>query len=332
MKLQITLYLLLLFSCSALFSQETIQIPDVAFEEALIDLKIDTNGLNGNILVSDANYVVNLNIEDPTNNKRFSKVYQKIKDLTGIEHFTNLKRLICFGNEITKLDLSKNEKLTFVNCSQNKITELDISNSPNLFFLSCDSNKLTSLKLGQKPELTEMYANSNNLTKLDLKGASVLATADISSNNINEILVSETVINSIPEGWYKDEKATYVTEFGKVQNKNKDQVNTSTETTTNQTPKTIQTPSTIQTPTTTAETTMTSENTTAPETTVVNKLPEVKTYGEDFKRSVVSEYEKNVLEKAYLQAKKEEIQRKYNIDIEVLSNWIKNYGKLPVKE
>lgn len=304
MKLRIPLCLMLLFSATA-FSQETIRIPDVAFEEALIDLEIDTNGLNGTILASDARYVVNLNIEDPANNKRLPKVHQKIKDLTGIEHFTNLKRLICFGNEIKKLDLSKNKNLTFVNCSQNKITELDVSNSPNLFFLSCDSNKLTSLKLGNKPELTELYANSNRLTKLDLKEATALNVIDVSANNISEVLVNETALNSIPEGWYKDEGTIYVTAFG----------NKSTGT-----------------PIVTAKTEITKNLQSSKETTVVTELPKTKTYDESFKRLVVSEYEKIVLQEAYLQAKKEEIQRKYNMDMEELSKWIKKFGKLPTQK
>lgn len=285
MKLFIPLSLALFFS-TAVFSQETISIPDVAFEEALIDLDIDTNGLNGSILVSDAKYVTNLNIHDPENNRLLPKVHSKIKSLKGIEHFTNLKRLICFGNEIEELDLSNNKELTFLNCGQNKITKLNVSNSPNLFFLSCDSNQLTSLNLGNKPKLVEIYCNSNRLSQLDLKGCTSLETIDASSNNLKEIVVNEAVFNNIPEGWYKDEKTAY-SATGEVQ--------------------------------------LTPETTT---TEIVEELPKTPVYDENFKRSVVAEYEKSVLNEQYLQQKKEEIQRKHNIDINEISNWINEYGKL----
>lgn len=75
-----------------IYSQETIRIPDIGLEECLINLKIDSNGLNGSITISDAEYVTNLNVNDPVTNKDLPNVYSKIKDLTGLESFPNLKR------------------------------------------------------------------------------------------------------------------------------------------------------------------------------------------------------------------------------------------------
>ena len=76
-----TAYFLLFLLTFNVVSQETIAILDIGLEECLIDLDIDSNGLNGNILVSDAKYVVNLNINDPITNKLLPNVHSKIKDL-----------------------------------------------------------------------------------------------------------------------------------------------------------------------------------------------------------------------------------------------------------
>lgn len=292
MKLILTLCCTFIFT--TIFSQETIRIPDVGFEEALIALDIDTNGLNGTILVSDARYVVNLNIFDPANNKDLKNVNSKIKDLTGIEYFTNLKRLVCYGNEISKLDLSKNKLLTFLNCSQNKLTELDVSNNPELFFMSCDGNKLSSLTLGIKSKLTELYCNANSIKNLNLKDCSVLEAIDISGNQIEKVIVSNTVINAIPEGWYKDDKTTYTTETEKTTNSSYSQ----------------------------------SSDTKSQVLNVSNvaKKPTAKVFDEAFKKQVVSEFEQGVSE--YTQTKRKELQLKYNIDSTTISDWILQYGKV----
>lgn len=44
-----------------------------------------------------------------------------ISDLKGIEHFTSLKKLLCYKNKLTSLDLSANKQLTEVDCYSNQI-------------------------------------------------------------------------------------------------------------------------------------------------------------------------------------------------------------------
>ena len=66
-----------------LFSQEFVAIPDPVFEQALIDLNIDSDGtLNQIILRSDAEATSSLNL-----------YHKDITNLTGIEAFTNLTYL-----------------------------------------------------------------------------------------------------------------------------------------------------------------------------------------------------------------------------------------------
>jgi len=96
---------LLLFSFTFMslagYSQK-INIPDKNFEQALVDLKIDTDGeVNGYLLKSDAQKVTFLDVSS-----------KKIKDLSGIEAFTSLSFLDCSNNQLSNLDLKSNIGLT----------------------------------------------------------------------------------------------------------------------------------------------------------------------------------------------------------------------------
>lgn len=51
----------------------------------------------------------------------------KLTSLKGIEFFTELTKLSCWGNHITELDLSHNTKLKELACYNNDLTRLDIS-------------------------------------------------------------------------------------------------------------------------------------------------------------------------------------------------------------
>ncbi|MEY8863277.1 leucine-rich repeat domain-containing protein [Tenacibaculum singaporense] len=284
-----------------IYSQETIRIPDIGLEECLINLKIDSNGLNGSITISDAEYVTNLNINDPVTNKDLPNVYSKIKDLTGLESFPNLKRLDCFGNEITKIDLSQSSSISFLNCSENKIERLDVSKNPNLTYISCDYNKLTSLILGENPNIQSLYASYNQLTTLDVSNCPNLESMDVTGNKIKTIIVSKEQLANIPQGWYKDEKTTYATSDGDIANNKVAEEIVIKE----------------------AETVKTTEE--KPEKTV--KKP-VQKYAESFIQLVVSEYEKSVLNETYLKQIREDLMHKYDIKDEEITKWIEQYSKL----
>ncbi|TDQ30310.1 leucine-rich repeat domain-containing protein [Tenacibaculum caenipelagi] len=297
MKAITPFYFALLFSFNA-FSQETIRIPDIGLEECLVNLKIDSNGLNGNITISDAEYVTNLNVDDPVTNKNLPNVYSKIKDLTGLESFPNLKRLDCYDNEITKMDLSQSSSISFLNCSKNKIGRLDVSKNPNLTYISCDSNKMSSLILGENTNLESLYASFNKLTTLDVSNCPNLVSMDVTGNNIKTIIVSEEQLANIPQGWYKDEKTTYATSSGAVTDKKVVVEKT--------TAKVEEKPAKVESP--------------------------VEKYTESFKQLIVSEYEKSVLNETYLKQIKEELTNKYKIDNTELTDWIQRYSKLPKAE
>ena len=61
-----------------------------------------------------------------------------IESLKGIEHFKELKKLYCFNNRLTELDVSKNTALVYLYCSTNRLTALDVSKNTKLKGLHCE--------------------------------------------------------------------------------------------------------------------------------------------------------------------------------------------------
>ena len=143
---------ILLFSSSQLRAQ-TAAIPDVYFEQALIDLGLDSI-LDSFVLTENINIVNTLD------------VYGKsISDLTDIQYFTALTQLNCSNNQLTSIDVAQNTGLAFLNCGDNGITSLDVSQNTGLAFLDCSNNQLSCLNIKNGPNTTivdEKLLASNN--------------------------------------------------------------------------------------------------------------------------------------------------------------------------
>ncbi len=128
MKTFITILILGLSTTS--FAQIT-QIPDTNFEQALIDLGIDSDGIvNGQVLTSDVETVISLNLN-----------HKGIDDITGIEDFAALEILDVTGNYLLVLDVSNNLQLKELYCSSDSagfnmpVSSLDLTNNTNLEIL-----------------------------------------------------------------------------------------------------------------------------------------------------------------------------------------------------
>ena len=65
---------------------------------------------------------------------------RNITDLRGIEYFTELTALWCYGNQLTTLNVSSNTELTTLSCSGNLLTSLDVSNNTKLSNFRCANN------------------------------------------------------------------------------------------------------------------------------------------------------------------------------------------------
>ncbi|MBP5513163.1 MAG: leucine-rich repeat domain-containing protein, partial [Bacteroidaceae bacterium] len=66
-----------------------------------------------------------------------------ISSLEGINVFTALERLLCYGNQLTTLDVSANTALQRLDCSGNQLTALDLSANTALQRLDCYSNQIS---------------------------------------------------------------------------------------------------------------------------------------------------------------------------------------------
>ncbi len=163
---------LFLFVYCGLFAQTT-AIPDSNFEQILVDQGIDSNGLNGNILDSDALAVTDLSI--PSNN---------IDNVIGINAFQNLVSLSIAENNLTSIAptylidlesiyIENNRQLTTVNLTQNyNLIEIIIIDTEDI---ERDNNQLVTLDLSQNFRLEYLeLRNLGNLSNLSLPNTGTL--------------------------------------------------------------------------------------------------------------------------------------------------------------
>lgn len=113
-----------------------------------------------------------------------------LRDLKGIEFFTNLQRLevrnatietvdlrackslesvICTDSGIVNLYVA-GDNLTKVVCRGNNIVSLDVSKCPNLTWLDCEQNPLTTLKLPKNSVLNRLACGYTELGSFSTKG------------------------------------------------------------------------------------------------------------------------------------------------------------------
>lgn len=168
---------LLLFSLLANlvvgYSQST-SIPDPNFEQALIDLNIDTDGMNGSILNADAQQIFNnLNVSN-----------KNINDLSGIEAFTNLTGLDCSFNNLTTLDLTANTLLYSINAPNNSLVDIDLTNLQALAAVNVQNNQIDSLNFSSNPNLYYLMCFTNNLNYLNISSNTELAYLSCGENQL----------------------------------------------------------------------------------------------------------------------------------------------------
>ena len=113
-----------------------------------------------------------------------------LKSLTDIEHFTALKKLTCYNNQLTALELSNNTQLTELNCSNNQLTALDVTKNIELTYLNCYKNQLTTIDLSKNTQLTGFFCNDNKLTTLDVSNNTQLTELKCHQNQLTTLDVT----------------------------------------------------------------------------------------------------------------------------------------------
>lgn len=188
-----------------LFAQYTL-IPDPNFEQALIDLGIDSDGVvNGQVLTSDIETVVELDVR-----------YKNINDLTGIEDFAALEELTLRGNNLTTLDMSGNAQLRVLNCLVNplhtinvtqnlllesldltvlhRLDEIDLSQNINLETLIMNGCWIKSIDLSHNINLKNLYADGSHLLEIDLSNNLLLEFLDVFGVELESLDVSNNIL------------------------------------------------------------------------------------------------------------------------------------------
>jgi Leucine-rich repeat (LRR) protein len=173
---------------------QTTPIPDTNFEQALIDLGFDTNGLNGTILQVDAEAIDSLKIGNPLENTLTPNVGSKITNISGIEGMLNLKYLDVRKNEIAIADISQNIKIEALHISDNFLTALDISKLTELTYINMGRNQLTNVDFTNNTKLETLFANSNQLEDLEILNLPTLKRLQAVKNKISSINLSNNTI------------------------------------------------------------------------------------------------------------------------------------------
>ena len=161
-------------------AQQTL-ISDYRFEQALIDLGIDSDlTVNGHILTSDALLVTELIITPfsltnyPYPAADFSYYDGMIHDLTGVEAFVNLEKLILNVTMVDNLNVSNLINLKHLNVVDNMLTTIDVSNNSDLEYIKISDwgdvlprNYISELDFSQNPNIHTIYANAVNKINLN---------------------------------------------------------------------------------------------------------------------------------------------------------------------
>ena len=168
-----------LFFPFILFSQYTL-IPDPIFENVLIAYGLDSIQ-DGKVLTSNISGIQTADLSDGG-----------ISDLTGIEDFTSLVYLDCYGNLLTNLDVSNCSNLEWLDCESNFITNLDVSQNTLLNTLWCYENQLQSINVTGCINLEDFEFDNNLLTQIDITSNVNLRHIDAWTNLLTSFDVSNS--------------------------------------------------------------------------------------------------------------------------------------------
>ncbi len=175
-----------------------VAIPDEAFQEYLKDIGVKVE--NGTVAYGEIKNIEQIQCsvsEDHVLLKKWRRGYLdsfKIKSLEGLNYFKNLRFLYCVGHQISKLDVSNNNKLESLRCCSNQLTNLDVSKNIKLVSLFCDRNQLTTLDVSKNINIEKLYCNRNQLITLNVTKNINLITLSCSHNKLTSLDVSSNLM------------------------------------------------------------------------------------------------------------------------------------------
>ncbi len=160
---------------------DPIYIPDKQFESILIEQNIDSDGVvNQEISRTDALETTNLDLSFSASNKY-------VKDLTGIEGFSNLTYLSASGHLIEEIDLSYNTLLDTVLLQANELHSIHgLSKLESLIKLDLSWNLLDTLSFNCET-IEVLLASNNHLKSVEVENADSLKSIILTSNKLTSV-------------------------------------------------------------------------------------------------------------------------------------------------
>ena len=129
----------------------------------------------------------NAKLKNLTINNNTASTFESVLESLDLTKNTNLEQLNVMGasadkpGKLTKLDLSKNTKLTNLYAQYNALTEVILPEGATLSFLNLMGNQLESVDLTKLTSFKDIYLSANKLKTLDLSKA-VKGTIQIQNN------------------------------------------------------------------------------------------------------------------------------------------------------
>lgn len=114
-------------------------------------------------------------------------------EITSIDLSKNdgLRELCVYGNPLTSLDVTNQKNLVYLDCAAcYELTELDIAENAQLAYLDCHANKIGSLDLSNCSGLVELNAGNNELTEIDFGNNPELMSVKLTNNKLTSLDVS----------------------------------------------------------------------------------------------------------------------------------------------
>lgn len=154
--------------------------------QAILPEGMGTPNGDGSVTLSELDLIALEKIE------RLDLSNKGLKNLYGIEVYSNLKYLTCNDNPgLTKIDVRKLTKLETLRCERNAaLTELNVTGLSNLWRILCAENKLTELDVSGLTSLSQFNCERNRLTSLNLAGLTSLSLLNCFENKLTELDIS----------------------------------------------------------------------------------------------------------------------------------------------
>lgn len=138
-----------------------------------------------------------LTVDDLLTYEQFSTIDELIcknngvSDITGIEKLTNLTSLNLMENNLSNVDLTKNNKLMYVELSGNpRITSIDLSKNIDLKEIYFRNDSLKNINLSSNTNLENLDLGFNELTSINLNNNINLKYVVLSSNQLSNVDIS----------------------------------------------------------------------------------------------------------------------------------------------